>query len=173
MARSNGAMQLNRHAKYSVNTRALRKWSEERLQFARSNDGSLEARFRYEGTTCSNLGRALEFDYHVKLGPPHEGYRIIDASCAPAPGDTGHIQQCEYLTNAVALMHSIATEKPLVGSSLNDVLTWARPYTPSGCYCDADRRMHKWGLVLEVIHYALAQREQPARNLDQSPILSE
>jgi len=40
---------------------------------------------------------------------------------------------------------------------LNAVLTWERPYDPSGCYCDLARREHKWGLVLEVIHYALVQ----------------
>ena len=45
---------------------------------------------------------------------------------------------------------------------MNEVLTWQRASSPSGCYCDADRRAHKWGLVLEVIHYALAQREKQA-----------
>ena len=35
---------------------ALRKWSQERLQLNFLADGSVEARFRYEGTTCSNMG---------------------------------------------------------------------------------------------------------------------
>jgi hypothetical protein len=34
---------------------------------------------------------------------------------------------------------------------------WTRPASPAGCYCEPDSRLHKWGLVLETIHYALAQ----------------
>ena len=155
---------LDHQARYSVNLRALRKWSEERLLLKILHDTSIEARFRYEGTTCSNLGRPLEFDYHVKLSAPEEGYRIIEALCVPAPGDTGHTSQCEYLSNAAGLMRSIAEEKPLLGHPLNAILTWSRANSPSGCYCDAERRAHKWGLVLEVIHYALAQREKETVN---------
>jgi hypothetical protein len=149
---------LARNAKYSVNVRALQKWSQERLRLEFLPDGSVAAYFRYEGTTCSNMGRLLEFDYRVKLGTPREHYKIIETSCAPSPDDTGHALQCEYLNNAAALMRSIATEKPLLGRPLNDVLAWVRPANPSGCFCDVERREHKWGLVFEVIHFALAQR---------------
>jgi hypothetical protein len=57
-------------------------------------------------------------------------------------------------------MRSVANEKPLLGKPLNDVLTWKRPASPSGCYCNSARREHKWGLVFEVIHYALVQHEK-------------
>lgn len=146
-------------AKYSVGAKALRKWSRERLELKFRADGGVEACFRYEGTTCTNLGRPLEFDYRVRLSPRSEGYCIADMQCGPAPGDTGHASMCEYLNNAPALLQSIATEKPLLGRPLDDVLRWSRAASPSGCYCDADRRMHKWGLALEVLHYALTQRE--------------
>jgi hypothetical protein len=155
---------LNHEAKYSINPRALQKWSRDRLQLKTLHDGSVKARFRYEGTTCSNLGRPLEFDYHLRLGTAEEGYRIIEARCVPAVGDTGHTCQCEYLNNAESFMRSIANEKPLRGRPLNDVLTWERANSPSGCYCEADRRAHKWGLVFEVIHYALVQREKETAN---------
>jgi hypothetical protein len=150
---------LDSNAKYSTNVRALQKWSQERLELKIMNDRSVEARFRYEGTTCTNLGRPLEFEYHVKLSPSEDDYRIVDASCAPAFGDTGHIFMCEYLTNSEELMASIAGEKPLLGRPLNDVLTWERTQDPSGCYCARDSRDHKWGLVFEVLHYALVQYE--------------
>jgi hypothetical protein len=150
---------LNRNAKYTVNLRALQKWSRERLRLEILPDGLIEAHFLYEGTTCTNLGRALEFDYWVKLGPAQDDYEILETSCAPTPGDTGHTQQCAYLTDADALMASVATEKPLLGRPLNAVLSWGRAQNPSGCFCDLDRRQHKWGLVFEVIHFALAQRE--------------
>jgi hypothetical protein len=153
---------LDRNAQYTVNVRALQKWSQERLRLKILPDGLIEAHFRYEGTTCLNMGRALEFDYRVKLGVAQDDYKILETSCAPAPGDTGHTQQCEYLNNADTLMRNIATEKPLLGRPLNDVLAWARTPSPSGCFCDLERRQHKWGLVFEAIHFALLQREEEA-----------
>ena len=67
---------------------------------------------------------------------------------------------CEYMTNGDDLMNRISTEKPLLGKPLDDVLRWERPYSPAGCYCDIQSRNHKWGLVLEVIHFALVQKEK-------------
>lgn len=151
---------LNHNGAYSIHTRALRKWSNERLRLRVLPDLSVEAYFRYEGTTCSNLGRPLEYDYQIKLGSAEVGYPIIEANCRPAEGDTGHTYMCEYIRDADHLNRSIETEKPLAGRPLNEVLNWKRNYNPSGCYCDADSRTHKWGLVLEVIHYALVQREK-------------
>lgn len=155
---------LTRGAKYTVNLRALRKWAAERLQLTTLPDNSIEARFRYEGTTCVNLGHSLEFDYRIKLASPQESYRILEMSCSPTQSDVGHKSQCEYLKDADALMRAIATEKPLLGQPLDAVLTWQRAYAPSGCFCDADRRAHKWGLVFEVLHYALVQREAEQHN---------
>ena len=134
---------LDHHANYSVNARALQKWSQERLHLERLADGAVEARFHYDGTTCANLGRPLEFCYHVKLASPAEHHRIVEAICVPVPGDTGHQSMCEYLNNAEALMENIATEKPLLGRPLNTVLAWERPASPCGCYCDRDKRLHK------------------------------
>jgi hypothetical protein len=162
--KSASASGLIQNAKYSVGTKALQKWSQERLELKTLADGSVEALFRYEGTTCSNLGHPLEFHYRIKLGLPEHGYVISDVVCAPAPGDIGHTRQCEYLADAGSLMSHIAGEKPLLGQPLNKVLTWHRPYNPSGCYCDADRRAHKWGLALEVLHFALVQQEKKVRD---------
>lgn len=161
---SNGAVQsrsiLDHHGKYSISVRALQKWSQERLHLSVLADRSVQARFRYAGTTCSNLGRPLEYDYHLKLASATEGYKIIEMSCAPTPGDAGHAFMCEYIRNGEKLARDIASEKPLLGRSLNEVLNWNRQFSPSGCFCDAVSREHKWGLVLEVLHYALVQNEK-------------
>jgi hypothetical protein len=151
---------LRHDAKYSVNLKALRKWSRERLELKTRADGSMAFCFHFEGTTCSNMGRLLAYDYHIVLGPARDGHEIIEAACLPAPGDTGHAFQCEYLKDAASLCNSIDTEKPLLGRPLNGVLDWQRASNPSGCNCDADRRAHKWGLVFETIHYALVEREK-------------
>jgi hypothetical protein len=146
-------------AVYTVNKKALQRWSDERLSLTHHRDGSVDATFKYEGTTCTNMGRPLRFQYHVSLGPGAEGYRIRHQHCAPAPGDDGHTYMCRYLSHGDELLTSIEADKPLQGQPLDDVLDWARPGAAAGCYCDADSRQHKWGLVLETIHFALA-REQ-------------
>jgi len=147
---------LERNATYTINRRALHRWKDERLTLDPHADGSIDATFRYEGTTCSNMGRRLEFVYHVTLGSRDEGYPIRAQRCGPAQGDEGHTFMCRYMSNREHLMVAIDRERPLHGRPLNDVLTWTRPACSTGCYCEPDSRQHKWGLVLETIHYALA-----------------
>lgn len=141
---------------YTVNERALRKWAGERVQLEPRADGATVATFRFEGTTCSNMGHPLAFDYRVVLGPADNGCTILEARCAPAPGDTGFQKMCSYLGAPDALMGAIETERPLLGRPLDTVLSWERAPAPAGCLCEAGSRAHKWGLALEVIHYALA-----------------
>lgn len=148
---------LSANGRYSVSAAVLRRWARERLRVAVLAGGAVEARFRYDGTTCSNLGRPLAFDYQVRLTSPEEGYRIVAAHCAPAPDDVGHRSMCRYLEGSEALMGEIVGEHPLLGRPLEDVLGWRRAPSPAGCYCTAESRAHKWGLVLEVLHFALSR----------------
>jgi hypothetical protein len=156
-----GANPLSPDATYPVSVKALRRWSEERLTIEHRDDGSAAAVFRYDGTTCTNMGRPLQFNYHVTLGRREDGYPILEQSCAPAPGDVGYTAMCEYIRDREPLMAAIAAERPLHGRPLDDAVRWARPAGPAGCYCEADSRQHKWGLVLETIHYALTRGIPP------------
>jgi hypothetical protein len=149
---------LNGRSRYAVNTKALKRWARERLSIERREDGAIDALFRYDGTTCTNMGRPFAFHYRVKLGPREAGYPIREQQCGPAPGDAGHTHMCEYLKNAEPLMAAIDCEKPLLGRSLHEILSWKRPASLAGCYCETASREHKWGLVLETIHYALEQK---------------
>jgi hypothetical protein len=150
---------LDSDVQYTVNRRALQRWSEERLAMRPSPDGSIDATFRYDGTTCTNMGRPLAFIYSVKLGPRADGYQILEQSCEPAAGDTGHMVMCKYVADPDSLMADIESEKPLIGQRLNSILKWRREPNGAGCYCEASSRNHKWGLVLETIHYSLVQKE--------------
>jgi hypothetical protein len=147
---------------YSVNARALKKWARERVRLEYRKDGAVDAHFRFDGTTCSNQGRPLAFDYHVALQASSDGYSIVHMDCQPAPGDEGYRQMCAFLSDGEALMREIHEDQPLRGRPLNDVLSWDRASAPSGCYCSADSRAHKWGLALEAIHYALGQTDAGA-----------
>jgi hypothetical protein len=146
--------------KYSVNARALARWAAERLTLETCADGMVHARFLYEGTTCMNLGRTLVYQYDVLLARQEDGFRIRDQHCAPVAGDTGHAAMCEYQSDAAGLTAAIDKEKPLLGQPLASIFTWQRDFSPAGCYCDATSRAHKWGLVLETIHYALHQQNR-------------
>jgi hypothetical protein len=157
---ASGPAALTRDAKYSTNPRALRKWAEQRLELTAQPGGAVDAVFHYEGTTCSNMGRALQYDYRVHLGPARDGYPVLRAECAPAPGDTGAIFQCEYLASGESFATTITAEKPLLNKPLNEIMAWPRAYSPAGCYCELSSRLHKWGLVYEVIHFALVEREK-------------
>lgn len=154
---ANGTMPspLTPNATYVTSSHALRKWSQERLRLTPLDNGTLEAEFRFEGTTCSNLGHPLEFLYHVRLGPPDQGYEVEYARCAPSPTDEGHRYMCEYLDKGDSFINDIAEENPLIGKPLDEILRWDRQFHPSGCFCESPSRRHKWGLVFEVIHYAL------------------
>jgi len=152
-----GAPPLTRAARYSVSTDVLGRWSRQRLKLRVLEDRSVEAAFRYDGTTCSNMGRPLAFDYTIRLAPPEEGYRITDLHCAPVAGDDGYTFMCSYIEDAEGIMRAITSEQPLLGHPLDAVLQWARGRGVAGCYCAAPSREHKWGLALETLHYALSQ----------------
>jgi hypothetical protein len=147
---------------YASSAKALRRWAAERLSITTSGDGTVDALFRYDGTTCSNMGRDMAFHYRVTLGPRDAGYPICRQSCTPAPGDDGHRAMCEYLREGDGLIATIAGEQPLLGRPLDAVLSWQRPKMGPGCYCEPQSRAHKWGLVLETIHYALSHGADPS-----------
>ena len=142
---------------YTVNPKALKRWAAERLTLERRPDGTIDARFRYDGTTCTNMGRPLAFDYVVKLGPPRRGLphprttlrprarRYRPHANVPVPRRPGAIDGSHRPREAAA--RPAARRRPDV----------ARASTGTGCYCDPASREHKWGLVLETIHYALHQ----------------
>jgi len=46
------------------------------------------------------------------------------------------------------------------GKHLEEVLAWRPETNSAGCFCTSTSRDHKWKLVFEPIHYALAQRER-------------
>jgi hypothetical protein len=142
---------------YTINPKALRRWAAERLTLDRHN-GTIQARFRYDGTTCTNLGRPLAFDYSVTLGSRDDGFPVLDQNCSPAPGDTGHTCMCQYIASPNPLMQAIRSEQPLLGRPLDDVLAWPPSTVFAGCLCDPASRRHKWRLVLETIHYALHEK---------------
>jgi hypothetical protein len=149
---------LDINATYATNANALKKWSESRLKITENVDGTLDTLFRYEGSTCSNMGFPIVYEYKVKLDTAENNYTLLQMSCSPAADNDGYTKMCTYIKNPERLTAAIDEEKPLLGQPVNDIINWQRANRPSGCFCDKSSRYHKWGIVLEVIHYALVQK---------------
>ncbi len=158
---------LNQDAPYSVHKKALRKWTEARLNLREEGD-AMVAEFLYEGTTCSNMGHPLQYMYSITVAGSDQKYEILDAQCAPVEGHLGYKKQCEFLKVGESLNEAISQEKPLLGEPLESVFQWSHRSGSSGCYCDMSGRNHKWGLAYEVVHYALAQREAALKEANAS-----
>lgn len=156
---------LNKNVQYKTSIKALEKWSDERLEIYKTDDGKFDAKFNYEGTTCSNLGHPLAFEYNIKLSSAEENYIIESLNCGPSGEDKGYTFMCDYLTEGEILMKKIKEENPLLGKPLNEIQNWERGFNPEGCYCKEESRMHKWGIVFEVLHYALVKFENGELNL--------
>jgi hypothetical protein len=148
--------------RYDVNTKALARWARERLRIEPSGDGTLTAHFRYDGSTCSNMGQPLAFDYTVVLGPLAQGHRVLSTDCVAAPGTIGHQKMCGWQADAFGLGGAISSPPPFAGQLLEEALSWKPSTQPSGCLCSEASRNHKWRLVLQTLHYKLHERVKTA-----------
>ena len=160
---------VNAAVGYTVSRKALAKWAEQRVRFSGLPGGRIMATFRFDGSTCSNMGQPLAFDYSVVLASAREEHRILDATCRPASDDNGHAHQCGYLRNPAQFTASIAEPPEILGRPLDGVMAWKRETRQSGCYCDQASRTHKWGLALETIHYALRHTQARIPPVPDSP----
>lgn len=140
---------------YAFSEKALAGWKEKRLEIHGDGD-HLHTVFRFDGSTCTNLGLPLLFEYRVELSRQGgDDYQLLGLSCEPHPDDTGHTGMCSYLQDAGAILEKIRVPPALPGNSLGKVLEWDPPVSPAGCLCAQSSRDHKWRIVLQTLHYAL------------------
>lgn len=144
---------------YGFSSKALKRWRKGRLEIHDETDGTLRARFRMDGSTCSNMGRPIAFDYHVHLASAESEYRILDTECIVDEKVTGFRAMCSYLEDHQGIMNTISQEKPLLNQPLDDAVDWDPESVASGCLCGPADRNHKWRIVLQTLHYTLKQRE--------------
>ncbi len=141
---------------YAFPERTLDRWREKRLSFNAFASGKIEATFRIDGSTCTNMGTPLAFEYRVSLRREADaGYRILAVSCAPVENEKGYQAMCAYLDNPERFMAGIKEYRPLVGQLLSEAVTWEVSTSPAGCLCTRPSQDHKWRIVLQTIHYAL------------------
>jgi hypothetical protein len=145
---------------YGFPDRTLQLWRNKRLRITAERGGELLATFRFDGSTCSNMGVALSFDYQVRLARNgSDGYRIVDCSCRPTEGHEGYLSMCAVLDDPERHMESIESYKPFLDRPLHEVLAWQASLSPAGCLCTRASQDHKWRIVLQTIHYALEKHD--------------
>jgi hypothetical protein len=147
-------------ASYAFPEKALCRWRDKRLQMTAQGNDELQATFRFDGSTCTNMGVPLAFDYVVKLKRNKDrGYDILGSDCEPAEDHIGYQSMCAYLDNPDRFMSQLKSHRPLAGRTLHEALTWRTPISPAGCLCTRASQDHKWRIVLQTIHYALESHE--------------
>lgn len=142
---------------YHFAPRALRRWRDERLTLTPRMEGGWQARFHFEGSTCGNVPFVLHYDIEVDAAG-----LIVGLHAAAAPGDEGHQSMCRHREDAASLRDELATQGPLRGRPLADVLAWKPATSPAGCVCTAPARAHKWLAALQTLHFALSEPKAPA-----------
>ncbi|MBX3427901.1 MAG: hypothetical protein KF688_19635 [Pirellulales bacterium] len=152
---------------YAFPLKTLSLWRTKRLTItgggsAGDSGRSVAAVFRFDGSTCTNMGVPLAFEYRVELQRELGGaYRIVGCDCAPAADRPGYQSMCRYLDAPRQYMDELAAYRPLVGSLLDEALAWNPPTSPAGCLCSQASQDHKWRAVFHTIHFALNGHEQP------------
>jgi hypothetical protein len=150
---------LTWNAKYAYDKNTLQRWGNERMKIEIEDNGSFNAHFSFAGSTCSDLGHPLAFDFFVSLSPSTDGYKIIDSNCVPTEGDDGYKKMCSYIDKGDGHLALIQRERPELGRPLNDILEWEPTVIPAGCLCNRANRNHKWRIVLQTLHYQMVQHE--------------
>ena len=145
---------------YAFSGKALRRWADHCLKIEHLDHGRVVTCFRYEGSTCSNMGLPLAFDFVVNLVSTPDGFIIEETLCKPSKGEEGYQSMCTYIEDPPLLMKEIDEFRPLVGQPLDAVLQWNPAITMSGCLCSRGDQAHKWRVALQTIHFRLVSYDQ-------------
>lgn len=144
---------------YAYPEKALQRWARDLLTIDYRENGNVLASFAFEGSTCNNGGIPIKMSFSVEINADPNNPRIESMQCDPAEGHRGYQSMCSFIQERAGLMSRINDYKPLLGQLLPAVLTW-RPVTNiAGCLCTREHQDHKWLMVLQTIHYALAQNK--------------
>ena len=143
-------------ASYAFPERTLTRWRDKRLNVTALANDQFRAIFRLDGSTCTNMGIPLQFDYVVELQKEADNsYRITHSDCRPTENHNGYQSMCAYLDKPERYMSQLEAYRPLVGRPLHEALGWDPPTSPAGCLCTRASQDHKWRIVLHTLHYAL------------------
>ena len=151
------ALDADTPSRYAYPDKALRRWSRELLMVDSCGDQSVEATFRPDCKTCSNMGVPFGFVYSIKLGLRRDGYPIRKLSCRPS--DSDYQCMCSCLEDPDGFPQAMISAPGFTGQTLSQILEWNPLVEPAGCLCRQPSRDHKWKIALQTVHYKLYSDE--------------
>jgi hypothetical protein len=137
---------------YAIAEKALRRWAAERLQQRRRQDGATVYSFAMSGSTCNNMGVPLEAVMTVMVDA--DG-RIRSATSSPSQSDNGCDAMCAAGCDGRRFLADVGTCNEVLGLTLHEAAFRDWQTEPSGCFCTAGNRRHKWKNVFQTIHFAI------------------
>jgi hypothetical protein len=135
---------------YAIPEKALRRWVAERLRSERDADGATIYSFALSGSTCTNVPLDVVMMVRVNAQGKIEGAWSI-----PAKADVGCDAMCAAQGNSGPLSGDAGRCDEAVGLSLEEAAFRRWQEEPSGCFCSAGHRRHKWRNVFQALHYAV------------------
>ena len=147
---------------YTINERALARWTQENLQVLAEEGPRTVYRFHYTGCTCVNGGQEFPAYIDLTLERERERYRITDAVISLDPAAPGVPVSCRYEDpqRRDFLARNVA-ESGVQGADLEEFLCTDRPVNPAGCFCSVEHVNHKLLMVLQTIRFALKPPRSP------------
>lgn len=136
----------------AIPERALRQWAAQRLHHQCRPDGGTVYAFLFSGSTCTNMGRALDVVMTVAVDA---GGRIEFASARPAAADTGCNEMCASSADGCGFLKQFGDCNEAIGLTLQEAALRDWDPAPSGCFCTEGDRRHKWRNVFQTLHYAV------------------
>ena len=134
---------------YAIAEKALRRWATERVRREAGAQGGTVYFFSLTGSTCNNV--PLEVVMTVAVDA--DG-RIQAASTRPAGANGGCDAMCAAEGNACGFLAAVGDCDDVVGLTLEEAAFRNWEPEPSGCFCSAGNRRHKWRNVFQALHYA-------------------
>ena len=154
-----------RTRRYSVSLKALQRWSQERLTLDQRDDGTRRRGVPLRRHDVHQHGPAAAVSLSCEAGAARG--RLSDSRAvvrARRRATRATRSMCRYISDREQLMASIAASGRCSASRSTTWCGGRGPPSPAGCYCEAESRQHKWGLVLETIHYAPRDGRRIARS---------
>ena len=143
-----------RASAYAVPEAALARWVRERLRRSCRADGGTVYTFALSGSTCNNMGVALEAVMTVEVAA--DG-RIEAATARPAATDAACGAMCAAQGNGCRFLSEVGGCDDVVGLTLGEAAFRDWQEEPSGCFCTPGNRRHKWRNVFQALHYAVTR----------------
>ena len=137
---------------YAIPQAALQRWARDRLRREECADGGIVYRFMLSGSTCTNV--ALNVVMIVRI---NAGGRIESATSRPAEGDAGWAAMCGSSPD-------LGRCDEVIGLTVEEAACRDWHEEPSGCFCSAGNRRHKWRNVFQTLHYAVTHPELERSN---------